>query len=126
MFANECLGELKYEGTTSAIVMAGAFLAFLLQYISMRVSDARSTLVAGDMRNSQEASSEDESGKSGHLQQASKEHSVIPFRQQDTISVLTLEMGIIFHSIRMYLFSQFFLPLPPPLSFPIRTPTINI
>lgn len=36
MFTNECLGELEYEATTSAIVMAGIFLAFLFEYLGHR------------------------------------------------------------------------------------------
>ncbi|EHY59676.1 hypothetical protein ABEF92_008234 [Exophiala dermatitidis] len=42
MFTNECLGELEYEGTTSAIVMAGLFLAFLFEYLGHRYVIARS------------------------------------------------------------------------------------
>ncbi|KAI1738399.1 hypothetical protein F4680DRAFT_426040 [Xylaria scruposa] len=38
MFANECLGELKYEAVTAAIVLAGLFIAFLVEYISRRVA----------------------------------------------------------------------------------------
>ena len=37
MFSNECIGELGYEATTSAIVMAGLFLSFLVEYIGHRV-----------------------------------------------------------------------------------------
>ncbi|KAI4111312.1 MAG: hypothetical protein LQ345_006831 [Seirophora villosa] len=46
MFANECLGTLQYEATTTAIVIAGAFLTFLLQYSSFRLYEARSRSVA--------------------------------------------------------------------------------
>ncbi|KAI1495103.1 hypothetical protein F5X96DRAFT_202560 [Biscogniauxia mediterranea] len=38
MFTNECLGELGYEATTSAIVMAGIFIAFLVEYLSHRIA----------------------------------------------------------------------------------------
>ncbi|KAI2467494.1 Zip-domain-containing protein [Annulohypoxylon bovei var. microspora] len=38
MFSNECLGELKYEGTTAAIVMAGLFFAFTVETTSHRVA----------------------------------------------------------------------------------------
>lgn len=41
MFNNECLGPLDYEATTSAIVMAGIFLAFLFEYIGHRFILAR-------------------------------------------------------------------------------------
>ncbi|KAI0199576.1 hypothetical protein F4808DRAFT_432158 [Astrocystis sublimbata] len=38
MFANECLGELEYEAVTAAIVLAGLFVAFLVESISHRVA----------------------------------------------------------------------------------------
>ncbi|KAI0476928.1 hypothetical protein F4859DRAFT_480707 [Xylaria cf. heliscus] len=38
MFSNECLGELEYEAVTAAIVLAGLFLAFLVEHISHRVA----------------------------------------------------------------------------------------
>ncbi|KAI0001536.1 Zip-domain-containing protein [Xylariaceae sp. FL0662B] len=38
MFTNECLGELGYEATTAAIVMAGLFLAFIVEYASHRLA----------------------------------------------------------------------------------------
>jgi zinc transporter 1/2/3 len=36
MFANECLGEQKYEATAAAILMAGLFLSFLVDFIGLR------------------------------------------------------------------------------------------
>lgn len=38
MFTNECLGELEYEAITAAIVLAGMFIAFLVEHISHRVA----------------------------------------------------------------------------------------
>lgn len=35
-FASECLGELDYEATTTAIVMAGAFMTFLVEFLGGR------------------------------------------------------------------------------------------
>ena len=37
MFANHCLGGLKYEATTAAIVMAGIVLSFIPEYVGARV-----------------------------------------------------------------------------------------
>ncbi|TQN69406.1 Zinc transporter 3 [Colletotrichum shisoi] len=71
MFGNECLGALEYEGTTSAIVMAGIFLSFLVEYIGKR-------MVMKKM--------------------ASNPTATTRFSPQ-TVSVLVLECGIIFHSI---------------------------
>ncbi|KAL8991580.1 MAG: hypothetical protein Q9177_000041 [Variospora cf. flavescens] len=97
MFANECLGGLQYEATTSAIVVAGAFLTFLLQYSSFRLYDARSRTVASshsDMGHP-ESMSGDVSDKSSQTNVQVKEH--VP-RMDDPLSVLILEAGIIFHS----------------------------
>ncbi|KAK6206925.1 ZIP zinc transporter [Colletotrichum tabaci] len=71
MFGNECLGALEYEGTTSAIVMAGIFLSFLVEYIGKR-------MVMKKM--------------------ASNPTATTRF-SPETVSVLVLECGIIFHSI---------------------------
>ncbi|OTA90600.1 hypothetical protein M434DRAFT_390202 [Hypoxylon sp. CO27-5] len=38
MFTNECLGELQYEATTAAIVMAGLFFAFVVENTSHRIA----------------------------------------------------------------------------------------
>ncbi|KAI1381275.1 Zip-domain-containing protein [Hypoxylon crocopeplum] len=38
MFTNECLGELGYEATTAAIVMAGLFFAFTVEATSHRLA----------------------------------------------------------------------------------------
>ncbi|KAF4832823.1 Zinc transporter 3 [Colletotrichum tropicale] len=71
MFANECLGELGYEGTTSAIVMAGIFISFLVEYLGKRLVMAK---VAANPSAASRFSPE-------------------------TVTVLVLECGIIFHSI---------------------------
>ncbi|KAH7129884.1 hypothetical protein B0J13DRAFT_588137 [Dactylonectria estremocensis] len=36
MFTNECLGELEYEGVTAAVVMAGLFISFLIEFVVQR------------------------------------------------------------------------------------------
>lgn len=72
MFGNECLGELEYEATTSAIVMAGLLLSFLVEYLGKRFVMAKA---------------------------AAKPNSV-SLLSVDTVTVLVLECGIIFHSIR--------------------------
>ena len=79
MFASECLGELKYEGTTAAILMAGVFLSFLVEYLGHRFLQWRSA----------RKQSEGDSGTSEP-------------RPADTevLTVIVLESGIIFHSLR--------------------------
>ena len=36
IFANSCLGVLSYQTTITALVMAGAFLSFLIEYLGNR------------------------------------------------------------------------------------------
>lgn len=74
MFSNECLGELEYEATTSAIVMAGLFLSFLVEYLGKRFVMAR----------------------------AAANPTSVPRLSVETVTVLVLECGIIFHSIRKF------------------------
>ncbi|KAM0327155.1 hypothetical protein ACHAQA_006286 [Verticillium albo-atrum] len=71
MFANPCLGALKFEGTTSAVVMAGIFLSFLVEYIGQRV--VKSKLARGPDATS--------------------------WFRPETVSIMVLEAGILFHSI---------------------------
>ncbi|OGE58595.1 hypothetical protein PENARI_c001G09645 [Penicillium arizonense] len=110
MFTNECLGELEYEATTSAVVMAGIFLAFLLEFIGHRVVVARNS-----KRNVSEASA----SPSESLQTSQKGQFDHPQSQQQPtlaclghshgphdpttpnskFSVLVMEAGVLFHSI---------------------------
>ncbi len=85
MFGNACLGNLGFEGTTSAIVMAGIFLSFLIEYLGQRLArwQAAKKTVAVDG--------------------VSK-----PPPPSQMVNIAVLEAGIIFHSLRMLA------PPPPP------------
>lgn len=80
MFGNKCLGELKYEGTTSAIVMAGLFLSFIVEYVGHRIVLAK-TKASASLTATQ---------KGGALLSA------------DVVSILVMEAGILFHSLCKY------------------------
>lgn len=69
MFSNECLGKLEYEAVTAAIVLAGLFIAFVVEYTTHRVA---------------------------RKYWAASPHS------DDVVTVMVLEAGIIFHSLRKY------------------------
>ena len=71
MFGNPCLGELKYEATTSAVAMAGLFLSWLVDYVSHRLAKHHAATKSANM---------------AHY-------------NDDIVNVLILEAGIIFHSI---------------------------
>lgn len=81
MFANECL-TLHYESTSTAIAMAGLFLAFLVDFATTRIILARKKTLAPTKED--EDSEVDEADAKGEL---------------DKISVILLEVGIIFHSV---------------------------
>lgn len=71
MFGNPCLGELKYEATTSAVTMAGLFLSWLVDYVSHRLAKHHTATKSAD----------------------------VAHYNDDVVNVLILEAGIIFHSI---------------------------
>ncbi|KAF4469286.1 zinc transporter [Fusarium albosuccineum] len=77
MFSNECIGELGYEATTSAILMAGLFLSFLIEYIGHRIVLAKTRASAG-------------------LSQSERKG---VFLSTEVVSILVMEVGILFHSL---------------------------
>lgn len=82
MFQNECLGELAYESTSSAILMAGIFLSFLVEYLGIRLMQwhgAKNT----------STSVETPAGGTQSPPQASTE----------MVNITVLEAGVIFHSL---------------------------
>lgn len=144
-FASSCLGELDYEATTTAIVMAGAFLTFLVEFLGGRyimhrrsqkaavtaaaaaAAAATAAVTAPTSANGSSASSsigvEVEKSQNlrtqGDLEMSRQQppplvyhgghgHDIV--EADDKLSVWVMEMGIIFHSIRM---SYTLLPRPP-------------
>ncbi|KAH7245961.1 hypothetical protein BKA59DRAFT_182889 [Fusarium tricinctum] len=77
MFSNQCIGELGYEATTSALVMAGIFLSFLVEYIGNRIVLAK-TKAAASLSVAQRKSA---------------------WLSTEVVSVLVMELGILFHSL---------------------------
>ena len=109
MFSNECLGELGYEATTSAIVMAGIFLAFLVEYFGYRITRNRESNVHVVPTESDKSQSKDDSSRgpeAPHSQESglfrlghSHGCSSHPTRPPTKFSVLVMEAGVLFHSI---------------------------
>jgi zinc transporter 1/2/3 len=79
MFGNECLGELQYEATTAAIVMAGLFISFLIEFCVQRA-----------MRWQLTKKTETDSA---YLSPKAVE-------KAEMANITIMEAGIIFHSIR--------------------------
>ncbi|KAK7733154.1 high-affinity Zn(2+) transporter zrt1 [Diaporthe eres] len=102
MFTNECIGELSYEGTTSAIVMAGIFLSFLVEYIGLRIVAAHAARnpktpaaqTLGDQGKADSSSPPPEPSRTAF--ESLDHHHVGP---NSHLSVLVMEAGILFHSI---------------------------
>lgn len=78
MFGNKCLGDLGYESTTSAIVMAGLFLSFIIEYIGHRIVLAKTRSAAA----------------------LSPEDRAKAVLSSEVVSILVMECGILFHSLR--------------------------
>lgn len=102
MFANRCLGRLKYEATTTSIMMAGMFVTFMFEYIGSRVINSRahpeSDSEISVASSAQQANNKDQSTACGISPEASHHH----FAPADNLSVALLEAGIVFHSISKY------------------------
>ncbi|RKF55755.1 Zinc-regulated transporter 1 [Golovinomyces cichoracearum] len=112
MFANPCLGQLKYESTATSIAMAGAFIAFLVDYISHRLAQWHRAKASSEIIESEKDLSND-SSKDVYV----KASAIIPEALNLTscshhnsgnvtvgltnhwVSLLILEAGIIFHSL---------------------------
>jgi zinc transporter 1/2/3 len=81
MFQNECLGELQYEATSSAILMAGLFLSFLIEYAGNRLiqwHEAKAKAASVETTRTAEAAAP----------------------RTDMVNIAVLEAGVIFHSLR--------------------------
>ncbi|CCH41120.1 Zinc transporter 7 [Wickerhamomyces ciferrii] len=104
MWGNECLGELEYESTGTAITMAGIFIAFLIEYFGHRALQWRNNKALGTVKPVEDGSAEDDSITNKEAAQVQNnqvhghhEHSLL--MPKDKVSVTMMEVGIVFHSI---------------------------
>lgn len=106
MFTNDCLGELEYEAATSAVVMAGIFISFLIEYVGHRIILARdSKTPTGTAETPESVTKEQQTNQP--LSQAAALASLghnhgspfDPTQPNTKFSVLVMEAGVIFHSI---------------------------
>lgn len=119
-FSSECLGGLDYEATTTAIVMAGAFLTFFVEFLGGRyvmyhiTRDLAASVGGSSVNSSIGVSGVDKSkssGTQGDLEMSGQplpppvyrgKHGRITVECEHKLSVGVMELGIIFHSIRMF------------------------
>ena len=102
MFQNKCLGELAYESTPAAILMAGIFLSFCVEYAGNRIVQWHESKV-----------------HSSHPEAGLHRHHSEPAVRTDMVNIAVLECGVIFHSLR----TSFSLPLT--LTLTLSTPLTN-
>ena len=108
MFANNCLGGLKYEATTAAIVMAGILISFVPEYIGSRIFLSK---VAKHAQAGSSSSPSPDAEPHGDMKVADSSEAVVGHHHmhvgdvQDEspalqkIKVNIMEAGIIFHSL---------------------------
>ncbi|CAG7922579.1 unnamed protein product [Penicillium olsonii] len=108
MFTNDCLGELDYEATTSAVVMGGIFLAFLLEYIGHRIIVARGSKTAVEhtdpepqpVHSKGQYNENPEQPQQSTLACLGHSHgNDDPTKPATKFSVMVMEAGVLFHSI---------------------------
>ncbi|KAK2758263.1 hypothetical protein FQN54_004108 [Arachnomyces sp. PD_36] len=106
MFTNECLGELQYEATTTAVVMAGLFLSFLVEYLGNRFVNSRNSLSpANDIEPNRVDKGSNDSDHIEPCEAAGPNLTSLGHHHHglanpdDKLSVIVMEAGIIFHSI---------------------------
>ncbi|KAG9570137.1 Zip-domain-containing protein, partial [Aureobasidium melanogenum] len=104
MFANHCLGGLKYEATTAAIVMAGIVLSFVPEYVGARIflwRLSKHTTSASPTPPEQsldpKSAEANEAPVSHHLIHSGDTHAQSPALQKLKVNIM--EAGIIFHSL---------------------------
>lgn len=110
MFSNSCLGTLEYEATTAAVFLAGLFLSFLVEYFGHRIAHWRKAQISSETleTDSSDPKTQAGPGEAGGDMVVSPNcpHEPATIRKHqhrmgfETVSVLVLESGIIFHSIR--------------------------
>jgi zinc transporter 1/2/3 len=83
MFQNECLGELSYEATSAAILMAGLFLSFLIEYAGNRFIQWHQS-----------------KARAGSVEATGDAHAAPTGTNPDMVNITVLEAGVIFHSLR--------------------------
>ncbi|KAL2270774.1 hypothetical protein VTJ83DRAFT_145 [Remersonia thermophila] len=79
MFQNDCLGELAYEATAAAILMAGLFLSFFVEYLGSRLIQWHES-----------------KARDGSVETPGHAHAPV---RTDMVNIAVLEAGVIFHSL---------------------------
>lgn len=100
MFNHECMGELEYESTTMAIAMAGVVISFLIEFVTNRILIARLERAQPPHVDAVEPADSVDKSPSSDDTAISHDPQERLRRIQAKTSVIIMECGIIFHSIR--------------------------
>ncbi|VVT46902.1 uncharacterized protein SAPINGB_P001444 [Magnusiomyces paraingens] len=113
MFSSECVGTLSYEGVSTSIMLAGLFIAFLIEYTFNRLLSNRQKKLQrknscdGQVLEQKPTTGSDNENMNNekHQVQVSQvpngghNHSDSLIDPHDKLSVMIMEAGIVFHSI---------------------------
>ncbi|KAL4886903.1 ZIP zinc transporter-domain-containing protein [Aspergillus karnatakaensis] len=108
MFSNPCIGVLQYEATTSAVVMAGLFISFMIEYLGHRFLMSRASRSPSEpvaaINNSSDVSSKSAAEAAvphqhNTLASLGHHHGGDPTDPNTKVSVLVMEAGVVFHSV---------------------------
>lgn len=103
MFENECIGPLDYEGTTSAIVMAGILLSFLVEYLGTRLVASRAVKSNAELTAFDSQHEHADKGSPAPSQESPRNAFAAVDHHHggpnNKLSVMVMEAGILFHSI---------------------------
>ena len=103
MFASHCLGGLKYEATTAAIVMAGIVISFVPEYVGARIffwrlaKHSAPASPTPEQSHDSKGAATNEASVSHHLIHSGDAQEQSPALQKLKVNIM--EAGIIFHSL---------------------------
>lgn len=103
MFSSRCLGGLKYEATTAAIVMAGIVISFVPEYVGARIFLWRLSKHSVPASPTPEQSHDSKGAETNaasaghHLIHSGDAQEQSPALQKLKVNIM--EAGIIFHSL---------------------------
>jgi zinc transporter 1/2/3 len=102
-FSNDCIEGIEYEATAGAILIAGLFVTFMIEYIAHRWVDRKRHMFerssASDPANAQ-PNAQKEASEGTLSESSSAEQRYTP--KSLALNTTVMEAGIIFHSIREF------------------------
>jgi zinc transporter 1/2/3 len=102
-FSNDCIEGIEYEATAGAIMIAGLFITFIIEYIAHRWVDRKRHMFERPSTTNPataESSAPKEASEGTLSESSSSEQHYSP--KSLTLNTTVMEAGIIFHSICKY------------------------